>query len=406
MLVLLLKIVLGLWALRALNVALSWRLVPHLPRAPRRKEGSPFVSIVVPARDEERAIEKATRSKCLQDDPAFEVVVVDDRSSDATREILRRLEAEHAGTLCVVDGVEPPPDWLGKPHALDEGSRAARASRPGDWLVFSDADVVFAPDLLARALEHAEKNRLDFLTLLPLMEARGFGERLMVPTVPAAAFCYLPGWLMNVPSARQFGGGGGVFNLIRRDLFDRVGGHEALKTSVVDDIQLGRNARKAGGRTGIALALDSISLRMYHGFSEIAKGLEKNGFFGMLGSVPVAVLVLLLFFLEGELAGAVLLGGALERAIRFTTPAGSGAAAPPAFFTFKEIFLAAFLFGTTFLVRAVCDLRLRLGLLSAALHPLWIAAMTWIFARSTWVNGVLHRNEWRGRVRDARTLRT
>jgi hypothetical protein len=228
----------------------------------------------------------------------------------------------------------------------------------------------------------------------------------MVPTVPAAAFCYLPGWLMNIPSARLFGGGGGVFNLIRRDLFDRIGGHEALKASVVDDIQLGRNARKAGGRTGVALALDSISLRMYHGFAEIAKGLEKNGFFGLLGNVPAAVLVLLLFFFEGELAGAVLIGGAIERAVRFAAASGVGPAVPLAFFTSREISLAAFLFGTIFLVRSVCDLRLRLGVLSAALHPAWIVALTWIFGRSIWVNGVLHRNEWRGRVRDARTLRT
>jgi chlorobactene glucosyltransferase len=399
-LLVLLKVVLGLWILRSLNVALSFAWVRSLAAAARRNEGSSFVSIVVPARDEERAIGAATRSKCLQDDPAFEVVVVDDRSRDGTRTILHGLEAEFPRTLRVVDGVEPPADWLGKPHALDEGARAARAARPDDWLVFSDADVVFEPDLLARALAHADRNRLDFLSLLPQMEARTFGERLMVPTIPAFGFCYMPGWLMNLPSARHFGGGGGVFNMIRRDLFDRIGGHAALRTSVIDDIQLGRNARLAGGRTGIALALDSASLRMYHGFREIEKGLEKNGFFGLLGSIPLAVLVLMLFFLEGELAGAVLAGGAIDLALR------RGVDASPALFTFEEILLAAVVCGTAFLVRAVCDLRLRLGLLSAALHPLWVAALTWIFARSTWVNGVLGRNEWRGRVRDARTLRT
>ena len=399
MLVLVLEFVLAAWLLRAVNAALSLALVPDLALAPRRKDGSPFVSIVVPARDEERAIELATRSKCLLDDPAFEVVVVDDRSSDRTREILRRLEGEFPGTLRVVDGVEPPPDWLGKPHALDEGTRAARAGRPGDWLLFSDADVVFKPDLLARALAHAEKNSLDFLTLLPQMDAHGFGERLMVPTIPAAAFCYLPGWLMNVPSARNFGGGGGVFNLIRRDLFDRVGGHVALKASVIDDIQLGRNARRAGGRTGLALAFDSISLRMYHGFAEISKGLEKNGFFGLLGSVPMAVLVLLPFFLEGVIPWIVPAAGALERLL-------AGAGGGPAFFTFKEISLSLFILLAILLVRGILDLRLRLGLLSTLLHPVWVAAMTWIFAKSTFVNGVLHRNEWRGRVRDARTLRT
>ncbi len=395
-----LEVILAAWVLRAVNAALSLALVPSLAPAPRRKDGSPFVSIVVPARDEERSIEAATRSKCLQDDPGFEVVVVDDRSSDRTREILRGLEAPFPGTLRVVDGVEPPPDWLGKPHALDEGARAAGATHPFDWLVFSDADVVFAPDLLARALAHAERHRLEFLTLLPQMDARTFGERLMVPTIPAAAFCYLPGWLMNVPSARIFGGGGGVFNVIRRDLFDRIGGHGALKASVVDDIQLGRNARLAGGRTGLAFALDSISLRMYHGLPEIVKGLEKNGFFGLLGNVPLAVLTLLLFFLEGEFAYAVLLGGALERAL------GGGAGATPALFTFEEIRLSLVVVVAILIVRGVLDLRLRLGLVSTVLHPLWVACLTWIFARSTFINGVLHRNEWRGRVRDARTLKT
>lgn len=398
MLALVLKIILAAWLLRAVNAALSLLLVPSLAPAPRRREGSPFVSIVVPARDEERAIEAATRSKCLQDDPAFEVVVVDDRSSDGTRGALRRLEAEFPGALRVVDGVEPPPDWLGKPHALDAGARAARATRFGDWLVFSDADVVFGPDLLARALAHVENHRLDFLSLLPQMDARTFGERLMVPTIPAAAFCYLPGWLMNVPAARAFGGGGGVFNMIRRDLFDRIGGHEALKASVIDDIQLGRNARKAGGRTGIGLALDSITLRMYHGFPEIVKGLEKNGFFGLLGSLPMAVLVLLLFFLEGVIPWIVPAAGALERLI-------AGAGGGPAFFTFKEISFSLFILLAILIVRGPLDLRLRLGLVSTLLHPLWVACLTWIFARSTWVNGVLHRNEWRGRVRDARKLR-
>ena len=399
MLVVLLKVILAVWVLRAANAALSVALVPHLARAPRRKEGAPLVSIIVPARDEERSLGEATRSKCLQDDPAFEVVVVDDRSSDGTRGILRRLEGEFPGTLRVVDGVEPPSDWLGKPHALDEGARAAKAMRPEEWLVFSDADVVFAPDLLARALAHAERHRLEFLTLLPQMDARTLGERLMVPTIPAAAFCYLPGWLMNVPAARNFGGGGGVFNLIRRDLFDRIGGHEALKASVVDDIQLGRNARKAGGRTGLGLALDSISLRMYHGFPEIVKGLEKNGFFGLLGNVPTAVLVLLLFFLEGELATVVVAAGALERLL-------AGAGGGPAFFTFKEVSLSLFVLLAILLVRGSLDLRLRLGLVSTLLHPVWVACLTWIFARSTFINGVLHRNEWRGRVRDARTLKT
>ncbi len=177
-----LAVIAFLWLLRAANVALSFALIPRLAPAPRREAGVPFVSIVVPARNEERDVGDATRSKCMQDDPSFEVVVVDDRSSDGTRRILAGLEREFPKVLSVVDGVEPPPDWLGKPHALDEGARAARARASSEWLIFSDADVHFAPDLLARAFTHAERERLDFLSLFPALEMKSFGERLMTPS--------------------------------------------------------------------------------------------------------------------------------------------------------------------------------------------------------------------------------
>jgi chlorobactene glucosyltransferase len=379
-----LAVIVFLWLLRAANVALSFGLIPRLAPAPPRKPGAPFVSIIVPARNEERDVEDATRSKCMQDDPSFEVVVVDDRSSDDTRRILAGLEREYPCILRVVEGVEPPLDWLGKPHALHEGARAARAQAPSEWLIFSDADVHFATGLVARALAHVERERLDFLSVFPALEMKSFGERLMTPSVANVGFCYLPGWLMNLPRARLFGGGAGVFNLVRRDLFEKIGGHEALRNSVVDDIQLGRHARLAGGRTGCAWALDVVFVRMYHGFRETAKGFAKNGYYGIGADLLPAVLSLSWFFLEGVLPFVVL--------------------AAPALFTFKELLLAACAVAMTLLVRGALHLKLRYSLLGVVLHPVWVAAVTGIFAWSTFVNGVLGRNEWRGRVRDAGTL--
>ncbi len=390
MLAILLWILLVLWLLRAVNVALFFALVPELPAAARRRAGGAFVSVVVPARDEERDVGPATESKLSLDDPEFEVVVVDDESTDRTREILRRLEPRFPERLRVVEGAPPPPGWLGKPHALHEGVAAARATRPDDWVLFSDADVFFAPDLLARALAHAESRELDFLTLFPRMEMESFGEWLMTPAVGNTFAVYVPGWLLNVPAARFAGAGGGVFNLVRRQVCDALGGHEAQKASVVDDILLGRRAKRAGFRCGMALALDSVSVRIYHGFAETVHGFTKNLWFGMGGSLAVAVPALLLTFLDGLLPAAVLLGGA------------AGLSPGPGTLPFS---LALGVTLLTLTIRAAAHLRLRYSPASVLFHPVFIAAIGLIAARSTWVNGVLGRHTWRGREKDARSLR-
>jgi len=389
-LIVLLWILLVLWLLRAANVALFYVLVPHLAPASRRATGGPFVTVVVPARDEEREIGPATESKAALDDSDFEVVVVDDQSGDATREILRGLEGRFTDRLRVVDGVPPPPGWLGKPHALHEGAVAARAARPDDWLVFSDADVFFERDLLGSALSHAESRGLDFLTLFPRMEMRSAGEWLMTPAVGNVLAVYAPGWLVNVPAAKIAGAGGGVFNLIRRRAYDSIGGHEAQKASVVDDIQLGLRAKRAGYRCGVALAIDSISVRIYHGLRETVHGFTKNLYWGMGGSLVIAVPALLLTFLDGLLPTAVLLGGVAGLAPGPGTP---------------EYSLAVAVALLTLAVRAVAHLRLGYSLASIPFHPLFIAAIGLIAARSAWVNGVLGRNVWRGRENDARALR-
>jgi len=389
-LTILLEVLLALWILRAVNVALFYALVPRLAGAQPRSPGGPFVSVVVPARDEEREIGPATESKLSQGYPDFEVVVVDDQSGDATRGILQGLEGRFTDRLRVVDGVPPPPGWLGKPHALHQGASAARAERPDDWLLFSDADVFFEPDLLARALSHAESRGLDFLTLFPRMEMKSFGEWLMAPAIGNTFSVYTPGWLVNVPAAKIIGAGGGVFNLIRRRAYDAIGGHAAQKGSVVDDILLGLRAKRAGFRCGLALALDAVSVRMYHGFFETLRGFAKNLYWGLGGTLVIAVPALLLTLLDGLLPSAVLLGGV----------AGFGPGTG-----LKTFALALAVVLLTIGVRAAAHRRLGYSAWSILFHPAFILAVFVMAARSTWENGVLGRHTWRGRETDARSLR-
>ncbi len=217
-----------------------------------------------------------------------------------------------------------------------------------------------------------------------------YGEWLMAPAVGNTFAVYTPGWLVNVPAAKFIGAGGGVFNLIRRRACDAIGGHSAQKASVVDDILLGLRAKRAGFRCGFALALDAVSVRMYHGLRETIDGFTKNLYFGMGSSLAIALPAIALTLLDGLLPATVLLAGL------------AGLWPGPGTVPFALALAVTLL---TAAVRAVAHLRLGYSPASILFHPLFILAMALIGARSTWVNGVLGRHTWRGRETDARALR-
>ena len=198
---------------------LNLYLIPRLGRGGGPRSAPALVSVVIPARNEERDVEQAVRSQLRQDYERFEVVAVDDRSTDSTPAILTRLAAEDS-RLRVVSGAEPPPGWLGKPHALRQGAAAAR----GELLLFVDADVRYEPAALSEAIGHLEREGLDFLTLLPRVEMRGFWENVLMPYL-LLSFFQAPGFLANWRRPRSVAVGGGAGNLVRRAVYDSVGGH-------------------------------------------------------------------------------------------------------------------------------------------------------------------------------------
>src|SRR5437764_10146952 len=232
----------------------------------------PFVSIIIPARNEARAIEQTLRAFLAQDYDAFEVLLVDDRSTDGTGDLARAIADPR---LVVISGEEPPAGWLGKPWAMQQGSRAARA----ELLLLVDADVRYEPAALRAAVAHIEREpAIAMLALLPHFEMHGFWENIAMPALAMFVFALMPAWLSNRTRLVVFAVGAGTGNLVRRDAYERCGRHEALKDAVVDDVGLARLLRRGGEITEAVRADELVSIRMYHGGREILHGFTKNAF--------------------------------------------------------------------------------------------------------------------------------
>jgi chlorobactene glucosyltransferase len=322
------------------------------------------VSIVIPARNEERYVGKTLDTALGQDYPDFEVIVVDDSSTDGTAEEIRKRN-QHP-KLVTASARPLRPGWLGKPNALATG--ASRAT--GAWILFMDADVTLDPRALRDAVGLCESRGYDFLALFPQFEREGFWEELLMPIVPVAAFVYLPSYLAylrRVPLAA----GAGAFALVKREAYESIGGHDAIKSSVVDDIRLAIELKRAGFVTRARLGLDRARLRMYHGLSEIVEGFTKNAHAGLGRSSVGAALFLI---------GSIWVG-----LTPFLWPFVPSSAA-----------LGASL-GLLLFCRALVQLRLRFPLWPIFLSPLTTLVALFIVLRSlrmARVDGVVR---WRGR---------
>jgi chlorobactene glucosyltransferase len=244
----------------------------------------PFLSIVVPARDEERSIERCVRSLLAQEWLDFEVIVVDDRSTDATPEILGRLAREDA-RLRVVHGAPLPAGWIGKPWALVQGERIAR----GTWLLFTDADSAHEPRGNASALWFATRLGIDALTLGTRQELGSFWERAMLPSI-LGLILYASGTIgeLNDPMRPRKALANGQYIMVSRKAYDALGGHTALRGEIVEDVEFAKRL-KADGRFRLVIAGgDRIaSVRMYRSFAEIWSGFTKNVFIGAQGDLIV-----------------------------------------------------------------------------------------------------------------------
>jgi len=271
------------WFSRILDAALGMPSVadvslPEWDRNPVVPSGNPRVSVIVPARNEEATIEQALQTLLSLDYDNYEVIAVNDRSTDRTGEIIERVaQASFAqAKLRVIHHNELPPGWLGKTHAMWTAANLAT----GEWLLFTDADVHFKPDSLRRALAYAESEPADHVVLFPRMIMKRPGEYMMIAFFQTMfMFGHRP-WKVADPSTDDHMGVG-AFNLVRRRVYDAVGTYQALRMEVLDDMKLGKVVKNAGFAQRNVFGGDLISIRWGHGAFGIVNNLTKN-FFAVL----------------------------------------------------------------------------------------------------------------------------
>jgi len=254
----------------------------------------PSLSVVVTARDEAGEIETTVRRLLAQTYPALEVIVVDDRSTDGTGEILERLREESGGArLEVIHNRDLPGDWLGKCHACRLGAGRAR----GEWILFLDGDVeLVTDDLLPRAVRLASARGLDHLAVIPDQRPVSALQQALLSVF--AQMYLLAARVYEMDRDRRRGGAGiGAFNLVRRSSYDRIGGHALLKMDPTDDYTLGRLLKESGARQRLVDGVGLVRCRWHKGALNVARGLEKNLFAGIDYSVVELVGLTLLSIL-------------------------------------------------------------------------------------------------------------
>jgi glycosyltransferase involved in cell wall biosynthesis len=248
------------------------------PAWDRQPSVHPRVSIIVPARNEQDELEQGLTRLLALDYDNYEIIVVDDRSTDRTGEIMDRVAASPGahGCLRVVHVSELPSGWLGKAHAM----WTAALQATGEWLLFTDADVLFKPDVLRRALTYAESEQADHVVVFPRMIMKRPGEKMMIAFFQTLfTFGHRP-WRVADPDTDDHMGVG-AFNMVRRSAYDAVGTYKALRMEVLDDMKLGKVIKKAGLRQRNVFGEDLISIRWAKGAMGVVDNLTKN-FFAVL----------------------------------------------------------------------------------------------------------------------------
>jgi glycosyltransferase involved in cell wall biosynthesis len=275
------------WVFHGLRVAWGLVRLPWLRDfVPLADAECPPISLLFAARDEEEKLPGALATLATIDYPNLEIIAVDDRSQDATGRILDEFALSHE-RFRVVHVTVLPPGWLGKPHALQKAYEAST----GEWLLFTDADVRFAPDALRRAAAVVKQKNLDHFTLFGDVEMVGFWETVLITFFGLAFHMANDPYQVSNPHSRAYVGVG-AFQLMKRSAYEACGTHRRLAMEVVDDMKLGKLVKQAGLRSSVGVAQEAVVIRWHAGVGNLIRGVTKN-FFAALGyNLPVVVVAI------------------------------------------------------------------------------------------------------------------
>ncbi len=359
--------------LLALAVWFNHRNTPDVEREAPLEEPEPLL-VVVPARNEEANIGGCVAALCASDHPKLRVRVVDDGSSDRTAEVARAAASGHARVEVIPAG-ELPPGWLGKNNAVTVGARDA--DEP--WILFLDADLRVEPSCLSRAQAMAVRQKADLFTMMPRLAMVSFWELVIQPLIAQLIDAWMPAREINDPRHRR-AGAIGPFMLFRREAYLAIGGHDAVKSEVVEDLRLAEIVKRAGKRLVYARGIGLASVRMYDSLAAIVRGWTKNFHVALAGALWAAPLLAasLLFLYAGPLLLPI---GALAASAGTKAIAVGGAAA------------AAYAFGRF-------DLARRFGVTARLffLAPLGAGVIAWILLASALRAATGKTIQWKGRA--------
>jgi cellulose synthase/poly-beta-1,6-N-acetylglucosamine synthase-like glycosyltransferase len=272
------------WLWKGITSLVGMRQIPDLSQIdpatlpPIPENSGPDLTVIVPARDEEAVIDQCLRSLLASAGLKLQIIAVDDRSTDRTGEHMDAIAAEASASNSphqfeVIHITQLPAGWLGKPYALATG--ANRASAP--WILFTDGDVLFGPRALEFAMREATELNADHLVLAPTIIFHSAGERAVLGAMQAMASWMVRLWKVADPRAKD-SFGAGAFNMIRRDVYQQIGGFEKLRLEILEDVFLGMRVKRAGFAQRIILGPNLVRLRWINGIFAVVDLVEKNGF--------------------------------------------------------------------------------------------------------------------------------